>query len=146
MRVLLAAVILAFGFAAHAAPPPSAVAPACQRMNANVASTTDLDTLPGVGDARAKAIVDGRPYATVDDVRKAVPQVFAQIKSCLFVESVNVNSATAADLSAKLPGIGSARASAIVAGRPYGKPDDLVSKGVLTKGVLDGIRPLVTTR
>jgi hypothetical protein len=113
-------------FAAHAAPAPVV----CTPMNVNTASASDLDALPGIGAARAKAIIDGRPYGAVADVRKSIPQAFDPIAKCFKVEKLNVNAATAA----------------IVKGRPYAKPEDLVGKGVLTQGVFDGIKPLVTIR
>ncbi len=39
-----------------------------------------------------------------------------------------------------LPGIGEARAKAIIAGRPYRGKDELVRKNILTQGVYDGIQ------
>jgi competence protein ComEA len=127
-------------------PAASWAAPACTVLNVNTASPADLDALPGIGAAREKAIIDGRPYAAVSDVRKVIPQVFDQVSPCFKVEKLNVNTASAADLADKLPGIGPVRAAAIVKARPYAKPEDLVSKGALTQGVFDGIKPLVTVR
>ncbi|HXF78095.1 MAG TPA: helix-hairpin-helix domain-containing protein [Usitatibacter sp.] len=54
-------------------------------------------------------------------------------------EKMDINSASEAEL-ATLPGIGEARAKAIVKGRPYKGKDDLVQKKVLTKGVYDKIK------
>ena len=54
-------------------------------------------------------------------------------------ELMDINSASEKDL-ATLPGIGDARAAAIVKGRPYKGKDDLVQKKVLTKGVYDKIK------
>ncbi len=55
----------------------------------------------------------------------------------------NINTASAADLD-KLPQIGKARAAAIIKGRPYTAPDDLVNKKVLSKGVFDKIKDKIT--
>jgi competence ComEA-like helix-hairpin-helix protein len=39
-------------------------------VNLNTASPEELAKLPGVGPTRAKAIVDGRPYSSVNDLSK----------------------------------------------------------------------------
>ena len=61
------------------APPQERVGP----VDINAASAEELDKLPGVGPARAKAIIAHRPYNGKDDLvqRKIVPQkVYNQIK------------------------------------------------------------------
>lgn len=62
----LPAVSLAQTAAKPAAAPAatSAVAKTGQMLDLNSASPTDLKALPGIGDAYAKRIVDGRPYAS----------------------------------------------------------------------------------
>lgn len=55
------------GFVAGALPgSPSAGG----RVDINRASAQELETLPGVGPARAQAIIDNRPYATVADLQR----------------------------------------------------------------------------
>jgi competence protein ComEA len=76
--------------AAPAAHAPSATAnapaksqPAGELLDINSASAEELDKLPGVGAARAKAIIEHRPYNGKDDLinRKIIPSnVYAQIK------------------------------------------------------------------
>lgn len=40
------------------------------KVNINTASAEDLETLPGIGPARAAGIIAHRPYSSVDDLRK----------------------------------------------------------------------------
>jgi DNA uptake protein ComE-like DNA-binding protein len=61
----------------------TADAPKADPMDINSASEKDLATLPGVGEARAKAIVKGRPYKGKNELadKKIVPQkVYDDIK------------------------------------------------------------------
>jgi DNA uptake protein ComE-like DNA-binding protein len=58
---------------------------------------------------------------------------------------IDINSATEAELRV-LPGIGEARAKAIIAGRPYRGKDELVRKNILTQGVYDGIQARIIAR
>jgi DNA uptake protein ComE-like DNA-binding protein len=63
--------------AAGTAVPPSA------RLDINSASEAELAQLRGIGEARARAIVNGRPYSGRDDLvnRKIIPQgVYDEIK------------------------------------------------------------------
>ena len=65
---------------------PSAVAGSKEQdglVDINSASAEELDKLPGVGPARAKAIIANRPYNGKDDLsqRKIIPaNVYSQIK------------------------------------------------------------------
>ena len=66
--------------------PPRAVTGSHQSgglVDINSASAEELDKLPGVGPARAKAIIANRPYGGKDDLnnRKIIPSnVYNQIK------------------------------------------------------------------
>ena len=115
-------------------------------IDVNSADEKALDSLPGVGPARAKAIVANRPYAEKQELvtKKALPaNVLAQIEDRIAL--VNVNTATAMMMSKILPNVGPVRAQQIVDKRPYAAPQDMVAKGALTQGVFDGVRNLVTT-
>lgn len=52
---------------------------------------------------------------------------------------VNLNKATSGELES-LSGIGSARAGAIIENRPYASVDDLVTKKIISAGILNKIR------
>lgn len=59
------------------------------RVNLNTATLDALDTLPGVGPKTAQLIVDGRPYATVEDllnVKGIGPATFAKLKDLVTVQ------------------------------------------------------------
>ena len=58
---------------------------------------------------------------------------------------VDINSASAADLDA-LPGIGKARADAIIKNRPYNGKDDLVNRGILPANIYKGISSKIIAR
>jgi DNA uptake protein ComE-like DNA-binding protein len=62
---------------------PKAEAKKAELMDINSASEKDLATLPGIGEARAKAIVKGRPYKGKNELadKKIVPEkVYNDIK------------------------------------------------------------------
>jgi competence protein ComEA len=154
--------------AARGAPPPAAPAPATtaptpprppaaaattaapataaagSKIDINSASEQQLDALPGVGPVLAKQVIAGRPWDDLNDLvkKKALPQgVFDRNKDRLAL--ANINTSSAADLAKTLPGIGEVRSRAIVGGRPYGTPQDLVTKKVLTQSQLDKIKDVV---
>ncbi len=126
------------------APTATSAAATGSRIDINAAPEPQLDSLPGIGPVRAKAIIAGRPYEDIQDlVKKKVltAGVLAGIKDRIAL--ANINTSSAADLQRTLPGVGDVRSKAIVAGRPYATPADLVAKKVLTQGVYDGVKDLI---
>lgn len=58
---------------------------------------------------------------------------------------VDINNATIDELRA-LPGIGDAYSKKIVAGRPYARKDQLVSKNILPQGTYDKIQAMIIAK
>ncbi len=72
--------------AATTANKPAAAATA--PVNVNTATAKELDALPGIGKARAAAIIKNRPYKAVDDIdtKKVIPHAtFEKIKGSLTI-------------------------------------------------------------
>jgi DNA uptake protein ComE-like DNA-binding protein len=128
--------------------------PSLPLLDLNSATETQLQTLPGVGDATAKKIIAGRPFNSVDDLTKAglSKATIEKIKPLVTVkgaasqpaEMVNLNTASEEQLQ-EVPGIGPAYAAKIVKGRPYKSVDDLAKAG-LPKATIEKIRPHVTVQ
>jgi helix-hairpin-helix protein len=77
-------------------PAPLATA-AGTRVNINRASIAELKTLPGIDDALARNIVDGRPYKGTGDLewRKIIPpQAYEKIRTRITVNAETPKSST----------------------------------------------------
>lgn len=80
---------------------PSQMAPAAKKdaapaaktelVDINRASASELDALPGIGEARSKAIIAGRPYKAKDELtrRKIIPEnVYNNIKDKIIAKQM----------------------------------------------------------
>jgi competence protein ComEA len=188
----------------HAAPSPkepTATSPSSsakqKKVDLNKASVEELQTLPGIGAATANAIVQGRPYRSVNELTNVTgigSAKFAKIKPLVTVsrtststskpattsateptagkasaatpsekgkgtsaqsatkpakphaavgEKVNLNTATKEELDA-LPGIGPAKAQAIIDARPFKSIEDVKQVKGIKEGVFSKIKDRIT--
>jgi competence protein ComEA len=131
-----------------ATPAPARSAPAAtqaaSKVDINSATEAQIESLPGIGPVRGKAIVAGRPYAELQDLvkKKVLTQaVFDHARGQMAL--ANINTSTAEQMEKTLPGVGAVRSKAIVAARPYANPHELVTKNVLSEGVYNGMKDLI---
>ncbi len=122
-----------------------AVEPAPGPIDLNSATSEELMTLPGVGEATAKKIVEGRPYKAMADLGAAgiTLATIEKIKPLAVVtplpEAVDVNRGDLKAIEA-LPGVGPTLAKEIIAGRPYEGYDDLAKLKGVGPSKLEGLR------
>jgi competence protein ComEA len=163
MRLISLCLGLLLGLVVAAADPQSG--PLKPRIDINNAPKETIETLPGVGPKLADEIIEGRPYKTIDElgrVKGIGPKKLAQIRPRVMIlpmradaiheapktngiPNVNINTASQAELE-KLPGIGPKRAEAIIAARPYQKPDDLLRVPGIKRAEFEKIKSHVLVR
>jgi competence protein ComEA len=157
------------------------------KVDLNTATQKELEDVKGVGPATAKKIIAGRPYKSVDELKKAglsdkqiksigpsvtvgaapaavpaatpaakpAPAAAAPAKSAKAEkaapaklapgEKVNINTAPKEKLDA-LPGIGPVKAQAIIDGRPFAKPEDIMKVKGIKQGEYNKIKDIITVR
>jgi competence protein ComEA len=92
----------------------------------------------------ACALFTGLAFAqTKDAPKKATVKATDTVKKA--GEPLDINSASADQLKA-LPGIGDAYSQKIIAGRPYDRKDQLVSKNVVPQATYDKIKDAIIAK
>lgn len=154
------------GAAAAAPEKPGKAAEASRLIDLNNASRAELETLPGIGKISADKIIAGRPYSTVEDLKKAgIPEknisvlkplvTITPMKAEAKAETpkkpgvpaaapglIDLNKASQLEIEF-LPGVGKSAARKIIANRPYASVDDLAKAGLSPKLIAE-LKPQVT--
>lgn len=126
-------------------PKAAELAKVAEPIDLNSATADQLATLPGIGDAYARRIIEGRPHKAVADLAKSgIPSTTVDKLGPMVVvrplpAAVDVNE-DPADKLQTLPGVGPALAREIIAGRPYSKYDDLAKVKGIGPAKLDDLR------
>ncbi len=134
-------------------------------VDINRASEKELEAIKGVGPVKAKKIIAGRPYKSVDELSKAgiSAKTILSMKPSVTVGAtlsktrstgaaklapgtkININTAERATLE-KLPEIGPVKAKAIVEGRPYKSVEDIMKVSGIKGKTFDAIKDFIVVR
>lgn len=104
------------------------------------AGAQTAQTVPGKS---APSLSTQAASPTMSPTTKAMPAPAAHTGTASAL--VDINTASAAELDA-LPGIGKARADAIIKNRPYTGKDDLLSRHIVPPNVYNGLKDKIVAR
>ena len=90
----------------------------------------------------ASKLVDGQKIY-IRSVGEGDGRIVGETTGVSVSSLVNINTASEAELD-KLPGIGPVTAAKIIASRPYGSLEELLTKKVVSKSVFEKIKGLIT--
>ncbi len=119
--------------------------PSEEKLNINVAPLEELQALPGMTPEIAQAIIEQRPYQSVEDlsnVKGIDEKVLVQFQNNLEVTKLNLNSATVNELMA-LPEIDQELAEKIINNREYEIVDELLKISGFSEERLNKIKDLI---
>lgn len=103
------------------------------------------EAAPAKDTKKADAKADAKKVDAKADAKKADAKADAKKADAGKAELIDINSATEKELDA-LPGIGEARAKAIIKGRPYKGKDELVQKKIIPKSEYDKIKDKIIAK
>jgi len=110
-------------------------------LAAMLASVSLAYASPGTGDAAGMKLAQKEAAPAKDAAAKSDTTKFEGTQGAL----MDINSASEKELDT-LPGIGEARAKAIVKNRPYKGKDELVQKKIIPQNVYDGIKDKIIAK
>jgi endonuclease G len=131
------------------------------KINVNTASQSKLDELYGIGPAKARAIINARPYGSVDELTRAKgigDVTLSRIRDYITAGSggydepaeessssgkININRASSYKLKS-LPGIGEVLSKRIVNARPFNSIHDIKDVRGIGPKTFDDIRWKIT--
>ena len=115
-----------------------------QAILVSIGVLTLAGCLSGCFSSNPDALKESAADATAA-AKHATGQIAAGVVQGLFRKGpLDLNTATAAQL-AKLPGMTPALAKAVIAGRPYARPQELVSDHILTRAQFNRIKAQLKT-
>ncbi len=116
-----------------------------ERVDLNSATAEELMTLPGIGEAGARKIIESRPHKSVADLGAAgipgptIDKIKGLVEAKALPAAVDVNHDDIKELET-LPGVGPGLAKEIVAGRPYKDIEALAKLKGVGSSKLEGLR------
>ncbi len=102
------------------APTPVAPAAVTGKININTATSSQLESLPGIGPVKAQGIIAGRPYSSIEDLDKVPrigPKTIENLRPYITVGEAAAPAAAPTIAPAVIPTVAPAVAPAVVAGK-----------------------------